>query len=95
MRIKVLSIKNSDNYLEATIEGEDHTLFAPLLNYLLKQKGVKYAMYDMDHPLTRRVTLKIQTIDRSPMDVLSDAVANMLGDLDSLKEQLMNELGGS
>jgi DNA-directed RNA polymerase subunit L len=95
MRIKILNIKRGDNYLEAVIEGEDHTLFAPLLNYLLKQKGVEYAMYDMDHPLTRRITLKIRTINRPPMDVLNEAVAGMLIDIDSLKEQLMNELGGS
>lgn len=38
MRVKVLNVKSSDEYLEAVVEGEDYTLFAPpLLEYLLRR----------------------------------------------------------
>lgn len=52
-------------------------------------------MYDMDHPLIRRVTLKIRTHGKPPMEALNAAVTSMMNDLDSIKGQLMNELGGS
>ncbi len=95
MRVKVLNVKSSDEYLEAVVEGEDYTLFAPLLEYLLREEGVVQAMYDMDHPLIRRVTLKIRTRGKPPMEALNAAVTSMTNDLDSIKGQLMDELGGS
>ncbi|MGC8569801.1 DNA-directed RNA polymerase subunit L [Caldivirga sp.] len=94
-RIKVKSIKLSDNYMEVTVEGEDYTVMSPLLTYVLQDPEVESATFDMDHPLLRNVTLKIRTRGKDPLKVLEDAVNRILNDIGELEGKLMPQLGVS
>ncbi|BDR93260.1 DNA-directed RNA polymerase subunit L [Vulcanisaeta souniana JCM 11219] len=84
--IKISIVKAEDSYLEAVIQGETYTLFAPLIEYLLKKPDVEYAMYDVDHPLTQNVRFKIRTKGRPPLDVIKEAVNDVLRDIEELEK---------
>ncbi len=85
-------VKYDQNYLEVMVKGETHTLFAPLLEYLLKHPDVEIAMYDVDHPLLQNVRFRLKTRNRDPVDVLREVVQAILKDIDSIKEQLLSQL---
>ncbi len=84
--IKIGIVKVEDNYLEAVIQGETYTLFAPLIEYLLKNPNVEYAMYDVDHPLTQNVRLRVKTKGKPPLDAIKEAVNNVLRDIEELEK---------
>ncbi|WP_054856609.1 RpoL/Rpb11 RNA polymerase subunit family protein [Vulcanisaeta sp. JCM 16159] len=83
--IKINIVRAEDNYLEAVVQGETYTLFAPLIEYLLKRPDVEYAMYDVDHPLTQNVRFRIKTKGKPPLDVIKDAVNAILKDIEELE----------
>jgi DNA-directed RNA polymerase subunit L len=87
MRITV--VKSEENYLEVIVHDETHTLFSPLLDYLLRHPDVEYAMYNVDHPLTRNTRLKLRTRGRRPMDVMGEAVSRLIKDLDEIERGLV------
>lgn len=92
-RIAVRDVKLGENYLEIVLEGEDYTVMVPLLTYILQDNEVEYATYDMDHPLLRRITLKIKTKGKDPLKVLEDAVNRILGDIGQIEDELMRQVG--
>ncbi len=85
-------VKYDQNYLEILVKGETHTLFAPLLEYLLKHPDVEYAMYDVDHPLLQNVKFRLKTRSRDPVEVLKEVVQDILKDVDAIKEQLLAQI---
>jgi len=90
--LNVEIVKYDQNYLEVLVKGETHTLFAPLLEYLLKHPDVEYAMYDVDHPLLQNVKFRLKTRSRDPVDVLKEVVQEILKDVDSIRDQLLAQL---
>ena len=73
MEVKIL--KETDEYLEIEIEGEEHTLGNLLKGMLLKVPGVKFASYSQPHPLIDTIIIKMMT-DGSikPRDALKKAI---------------------
>jgi len=90
--LQINIIKYEERYLELIVRGETHTLFAPLIDYLLKHPDVEYAMYDVDHPLLQNVKFKLKTKSRDPVEVLKEAVAELLKDLDEFRDKLLKQL---
>ena len=90
--LKINIVKYDRNYLEAIIQGETHTLFAPLVEYLLKHPNVEYAMYDVDHPLTNVVKFRIKTRGKNPIDVIKEVVNQIQEILDEWENKLLEEL---
>ncbi|WP_054853162.1 DNA-directed RNA polymerase subunit L [Vulcanisaeta distributa] len=89
--IKISIVRAEDNYLEAVVQGETYTLFAPLIEYLLKRPDVEYAMYDVDHPLTQNVRFRIKTKGgKPPLDVIKDAVNAILKDIEELENGFLH-----
>jgi len=84
--IKISVVKVEDNYLEAVVQGEAYTLFAPLVEYLLKRPDVEYAMYDVDHPLTQNVRFRIKTKGKSPLDVIKETVSEIMRDIEDMEK---------
>ena len=84
--IKISVVKVEDNYLEAVVQGETYTLFAPLVEYLLKRSDVEYAMYDVDHPLTQNVRFRIKTKGKPPLDVIKETVSEILRDIEDMEK---------
>ncbi|NPA23283.1 MAG: DNA-directed RNA polymerase subunit L [Crenarchaeota archaeon] len=85
-------VRYDQNYLEIIVKGDTHTLFAPLLEYLLNHPDVEVAMYDVDHPLLQNVKFKLKTRTRDPVEVLKEVVQHILKDVDSIREQLLAQI---
>ncbi|BCU69477.1 DNA-directed RNA polymerase subunit L [Stygiolobus caldivivus] len=73
MEVKIL--KETDEYLEIQLDGEDHTLGNLLKGMLLMVPGVKFASYTQPHPLIDSIIIKTMT-DGSikPRDALKKAI---------------------
>ncbi len=92
MPLQVSVLKYEKNYLELAVKGETHTLFAPLVEYLLKHPDVEYAMYDVDHPLLQNVKFRLKTRSRDPVEVLKEVVSIIVKDIDELRDKLLSKL---
>lgn len=84
--IKINIVKAEENYLEVIVQGETYTLFAPLVEYLLKNPDVEYAMFDVDHPLTQNVRFKIKTKGKPPLDVIKETVNAIMNDINEMEK---------
>ena len=92
MPLQVSIVKYDKNYIELLVKGETHTLFAPLIDYLLKHPDVEYAMYDVDHPLLQNVKFRLKTKTRDPIEVLKEAISAIVKDIDEFREKLLSKL---
>ncbi len=90
--LNISIIKYEQNYLELQVKGETHTLFAPLLEYLLKHPDVEYAMYDVDHPLLQNVRFRIKTKSKDPVEVIKEVVKQITEDIDKLRDSILSQL---
>jgi len=90
--LQVSIVKYDKNYIELLVKGETHTLFAPLIDYLLKHPDVEYAMYDVDHPLLQNVKFRLKTKTRDPIEVLKEAISAIVKDIDEFREKLLSKL---
>lgn len=91
--IKISIVKAEENYIEAIVQGEAYTLFAPLIEYLLKNPHVEYAMYDVDHPLTQNVRFRIRTKDKPALEVLKETINEILRDIDEMERGFLGGQG--
>ena len=86
MNIKIL--KETGNRLEIEIANEDHTLGNLMRTMLLKDSSVKFAGYQIVHPLTGGIRLVIETgKDSSPRDALMKAISQIEKDTQEFKEK--------
>ncbi len=92
MPLQMTILKYEKNYLEVVVKGETHTLFAPLVEYLLKHPDVEYAMYDVDHPLLQNVKFRIRTRSKDPVEVLKEVVSEIVRDIDEFRDKLLRNL---
>ena len=90
--LRLTILKYEGNYLELHVQGETHTLFSPLLDYLLKHPDVEYAMYDVDHPLLQNVKFRMKTKNRDPIEVLKEVVQKIVQDIDEFREKLLSQI---
>ena len=89
--LRVNIVKSEPNYLEVVVQGETHTLFSPLVEYLLKHPDVEYAMYDVDHPLTNNVKFRLRTRTRRPIEVLREVISKILSDIEDVGKGLVGQ----
>ena len=85
MAIKIL--KEAGNRLEVEIPNEDHTLGNLLRATLLRDKSVKYAGYQIVHPLTGGIKLVIETDDSKPRDALLRAITLIEKDTQEFRDK--------
>ncbi len=90
MKIKV--VKYEPNYLEIVVQKETHTLFEPLIEYLLQHPDVELATYDVDHPLLQNVKFRLKTRGRDPLDVLRETVHRVLAVISEFESKLLSKL---
>jgi len=90
MELKVLS--SADKTLHMEIIDEDISIGDILHHELLKDDHTVFAGIVKQHPLLNRLTLKIQTKEKDPLDVLvsssSDAVKKAAEILSEIKKNL-------
>lgn len=82
MNIRIIKINNKELIFEI---DEGHTICNLLCKRLLKNPSVKFAGYDIKHPLTPVSKVTVQTKDISPIDALQEAVSKICGELDEVK----------
>ena len=71
-------------------EGETHTLGSLLRDRLLKnEEEVIFAAYDIQHPLYRRVEVRVQTLEKDVREVVHNTITDIVGELDTFEEQLI------
>jgi len=86
MAIKI--IKEEGNRMEIEIPGEDHTLGNLLRTTLLKDKTVRYAGYQIVHPLTGGIRIVIETNEgNSPKKALLTAVSHIEAETEEFKDK--------
>ncbi len=88
-----------ERVLEIELEGEDHTIANLIAKYAVRQAHVKYAAYNIPHPLVSNPIVVITTDgERKPIEVLEAVLKDILKDVDKLartvKEALNIEEGG-
>ena len=84
MEIKVLEEKKNKLVLEIT--GETHTICNAIVKELWNDKHVKSAGYRIDHPLTNRPNLLVETDGADPKKTLSSAIKKLTKVADDFKK---------
>jgi len=87
LKIKVLSIR--DDYLEIEASEEDPSFFDSLSELMQKIDGVDYAGMFIEHPLTKKIILRVKT-DPSKIKA-QDALKQAIGELKQISSQLREE----
>jgi DNA-directed RNA polymerase subunit L len=85
MTIRV--IKEAGNRLEIEILNEDHTMGNLLRTTLLKDDTVKYAGYQIIHPLTGGIRLVVETKEGQPRQALLRAISKIDAETNEFKEK--------
>ncbi len=84
MEIKVLEEKKNKLVLEIT--GETHTVCNALVKELWNDKHIKAAGYRIDHPLTARPNLLVETDGADPRKAISSAIKKLAKAADDFKK---------
>ena len=91
--MEILKLELKDNTMKIEIEGEDHTLGNLLAKTLLKEEGVTYAGYRIEHPLRPRLIIEVTTNGSlSPVEAVRRAVAKILEINKEFREQFLRLL---
>jgi len=91
MAIKI--VKEEKNKLEIEIPKEDHTIGNLLRTALLANKHVKYAGYQVIHPLTGGIRLVVQTdAGTKPRSALVKALSDIETETIEFRDKLKKAL---
>ena len=87
MEIKV--IETGENYVKIVVKGEDHTYLNLLQHYLLEDKSVIIAKYNIPHPLTGEPELFVKTDgSKSPFEAIKEANNKIIKACEELLSQI-------
>jgi DNA-directed RNA polymerase subunit L len=93
-KIKVLKL--DDKTIEFELVGEDHTMANLIAKYAVRKPYVKYAAYNIPHPLVSNPVIVITTDgSRKPLDVLAEVLRDIIADAEELRSKLAEVLGVS
>jgi DNA-directed RNA polymerase subunit L len=91
---KLKVIKIDEKTLEFELVGEDHTIANLIAKYAVRKPHVKYAAYNIPHPLISNPVIVITTDGkRSPVDVLREVLNDIIRDAETMRKQLEEVLG--
>ncbi len=82
MNIQILKINDEELVFEI---DEGHTICNLLCKRLLKNPSVKFAGYNIKHPLTPVSIITIQTKDLNPINVLEEVISEICSELNEVK----------
>ena len=78
-------LKLDERTVERELEGEDHTIANLIAKYAVRKPHVKYAAYNIPHPLSSNPVIVVTTDgQRSPLDVLREVLNDIVKDADTL-----------
>ncbi len=90
--MEISIIKEEKNKLEIEIAGEDHTLCNALRKELWKNKDVKVAAYNIEHPLVSQPRFIIQTNKDDPKKTLAKAADSLSDEFKKFKDVINKQL---
>ena len=85
-------IKEDKTKLEIEIVGEDHTLCNALRRELWKNKDIKAAAYNIEHPLVSQPRFIVQTNKEDPKKALIKASKSLNDEFKKFKDLINKQL---
>ncbi len=86
MEVKILEM--GDDYVRLVVKGEDHTFLNLLQHYLLEDKDVIIAKYDIPHPLVGEPELFVRTSGKNPVEAIKEANEKIVKVCEELLEKV-------
>jgi len=84
MRIRIIRVK--DDFLELEAVDEDPAFFDSLSELIQKLDGVEYAGITIEHPLTKKIIMRVKT---DPLRIKAvDAVRRSIQELKKVSREL-------
>lgn len=74
---KIRILEENENVVRIEIEGEDHTLLAPLTSKLLDNEQVDIATYNIQHTLRSNPVLYVKMKEGNPLEAVKSAVTSL------------------
>lgn len=84
-KVKILEKKEKEVRIE--IEGEDHTLLAPLTSKLLENEKVDLATYNIKHTLMSNPVLYVKMKEGDPIEAVKSAAASLASDFEEFERK--------
>ncbi|MEA2032910.1 MAG: DNA-directed RNA polymerase subunit L [Euryarchaeota archaeon] len=81
-RLKIL--EKREKVVKIEIEGEDHTLLAPLSSKLLENEKVDIATYSIKHTLMSNPVLYVKMREGDPIEAVKSAAASLASEFEEL-----------
>ncbi len=80
-------LEMSERELRVEIEGEDHTLLAPLVSKLLENEDVDIATYDIKHMLMSNPVLRVKMRRGDALEAVISAATALAVEYDEFGER--------
>lgn len=84
---KVRIVERKDKEIRIEIDGEDHTLLAPLASKLLDNEQVDFATYTIEHTLRSNPVLFVKMKEGDPVEAIKSAVASLASDFEEFAQK--------
>ncbi|NQE04958.1 DNA-directed RNA polymerase subunit L [ANME-1 cluster archaeon GoMg1] len=84
-RLKILEKKKKEVKIE--IEGEDHTLLAPLSSKLLENEKVDIATYSIKYTLMSNPVLYVKMREGDPIEAVKSAAASLASEFEEFSSK--------
>ena len=78
-----------------TVNDEDHTLGNLLRAEFLRDSDVVFSAYNVPHPLTKSVQIRLQTLEKDTKQVLADSVQSLVDQVDELDKAFNDAIASS
>lgn len=86
MDVKIVDI--GDDFVKLVLKGERHTYLNLLQHYLLEDRSVIVARYNIPHPLIGEPELYVKTDGKNPLEVIKKANEKIIEVCKALMEQI-------
>ncbi|MHC1635446.1 MAG: RpoL/Rpb11 RNA polymerase subunit family protein [Candidatus Methanospirareceae archaeon] len=70
-------IERGEKEVKIEVEGEDHTILAPLRSKLLENENVIIATYTIKHPLLSKPELYVKMREGDPLEAIKLALSSL------------------
>jgi DNA-directed RNA polymerase subunit L len=86
-------IEQKKNFLKFTLKGETATICNFIKKELYNDKNVKFAGYNVDHPLTSEPIFLLETKgNNDPKKAILTAITNLQKNLDKLEKEVKKQI---
>lgn len=84
---KITILEKKEKEVRVEIEGEDHTLLAPLTSKLLENEKVDIATYNIKHTLMSNPVLYVKMKEGDALEAVKSAAASLASDFEEFERK--------